>query len=98
MGAWAKLVATVLTYPIQLAQARLRAMKVGFAKKNKNSVFYCFCRQKAEALLKKAKMEKSSTSILEQSTCSSRSCKMTDLLVCFAEWKQRFTKLSLLQR
>jgi len=27
MGAWAKLVATVLTYPIQLAQARLRAMK-----------------------------------------------------------------------
>lgn len=28
MGAWAKLVATVLTYPIQLAQARLRAMKV----------------------------------------------------------------------
>jgi hypothetical protein len=40
MGAVAKLVATVITYPIQLAQSRLRAMKVSNKKEKFCLLFY----------------------------------------------------------
>lgn len=41
MGAFAKAVATVLTYPIQLAQSRLRAMKSqGHSKQDPNKPSY----------------------------------------------------------